>query len=179
MIQRRHPSAYQHPGPRFPFASCLSGRDSTTCCPNCLSRATPAGRGKASPCPPIRTRARRSHAPPQSNRKGEPGNGKLARRKAATLPTPPHPQPSMRPLAACQHPGSRSPFSLPFHMCSAPICTFALQPSPIPQLCPLPYSILDSVLYAYLDPVLDPPRAHFPSRFLNTTYESANATNCA
>ena len=57
------PFACQIPGPRFPFASCLSGRDSTTCCPNCPSRAPLAGRGKAGPCPPIRTRARRSHAP--------------------------------------------------------------------------------------------------------------------
>ena len=40
-----------------------SGRDSTTCCPSYLSRAPLAGRGKASPCPPMQTRARRSHAP--------------------------------------------------------------------------------------------------------------------
>ena len=40
-----------------------SGRDSTTCCPSYLSRASLAGRGKAPPCPPNQRRARQSHAP--------------------------------------------------------------------------------------------------------------------
>ena len=182
-----------------------SGRIRTACQPSCLSRAPLAGRGKASPCPPMKTRTRRSHAPTlvasRIERSAIPTSNNATPRSGDTTPCPRVPM-STCPLAA----SLRAPTSNNAHTTVAqrPPSIQPINESTIQQTLHLQRSTQPSVLDSALCPLITPlspchlvnvsPRGHrpripsrpsasrhtyFPAGFLKAPYDSAKATNCA
>ena len=105
----------------------------------CPSRVPPAGRGKASPCPPMKTRARRSHAPTldaaRIARSAIPTSNKATPRSGVTTPSQLYPSP---PVPFVGFSVICTPYSVLF---------FGIHLSTFARLSfRTPYSVLDSAL---------------------------------